>query len=60
MKKRIRTGQFNFPNPEWEKVSEDAKELINDMLNIDPAKRLTIDEVMKHTWIAVSLHTVSG
>ncbi|KAF2883016.1 hypothetical protein ILUMI_23154 [Ignelater luminosus] len=52
MKKRIRMGQYNFPNPEWQNVSKDAKELINGMLNIDPAQRLTIDQVMRNNWIA--------
>lgn len=52
MKKRIRMGQFNFPNPEWQNVSKDAKELISGMLNVDPAERLTIDEVMRNNWIA--------
>lgn len=54
MKKRIRMGQYNFPNPEWQHVSKDAKELINGMLNIDPEHRLTIDQVMRNNWIAVS------
>lgn len=54
MKKRIRLGQFDFPNPEWQNVSDQAKKLIKGMLNVDPAKRLTIDQVMKNTWIAVS------
>ncbi|KAF5283048.1 hypothetical protein FQR65_LT14109 [Abscondita terminalis] len=52
MKKRIRMGQFNFPNPEWQNVSKDAKELISGMLNIDPAQRLTIEQVMRNKWIA--------
>lgn len=57
MKKRIRMGQFTFPNPEWQCVSDDAKELINGMLNVDPAKRLPIDEVRRNVWIAVR-HTL--
>jgi len=52
MKTRIRTGQYDFPDPEWKNVSSHAKELIKGMLNVDPAKRLTIDQVMKNTWIA--------
>lgn len=52
MKNRIRTGQFTFPNPEWQNVSQDAKELINGMLNVDPVKRLTINEVKGNRWIA--------
>lgn len=53
MKKRIRSGQYEFPNPEWANVSTDAKEVIRGMLNTDPQKRLTIDEVIKNKWIAV-------
>lgn len=53
MKKRIRLGQFSFPNPEWQNVSDHAKKLIQGMLNVDPSKRLTIDQVMKNVWIAV-------
>lgn len=52
MKNRIKTGQFTFPNPEWLNVSQSAKDLINGMLMVDPAKRLTIREVMENRWIA--------
>ncbi|CAD7093950.1 unnamed protein product [Hermetia illucens] len=52
MKKRIRTGQYDFPLPEWKNVSQGAKDLIKGMLNVDPAKRLTIEEVMRNKWIA--------
>nr|CAI5847932.1 unnamed protein product [Callosobruchus analis] len=52
MKKRIRMGQYTFPDPEWMNVSQNAKDLISGMLNIDPTKRLTIDEVMSNRWIA--------
>lgn len=52
MKKRIRTGQFTFPSPEWQNVSQEAKNLIMGMLTIDPAERLVIDQVMKNKWIA--------
>lgn len=53
MKKRIRTGQFDFPKPEWNNVSKEAKDLIRKMLCVDPASRLNINEVMSNTWIAV-------
>ncbi|KAJ9579447.1 hypothetical protein L9F63_024446, partial [Diploptera punctata] len=52
MKKRIRTGQYDFPDPEWKNVSQDAKDLIRGMLCIDPTQRLTIDQVMPNKWIA--------
>lgn len=53
MKKRIRTGQFDFPDPEWSCVSKEAKDLIRGMLDVDPTKRFTIDQFMRTQWIAV-------
>lgn len=52
MKNRIKTGQFEFPDPEWSNVSQDAKTLIKEMLCVDSNKRLTIDQVMRNRWIA--------
>ncbi|TMS38854.1 hypothetical protein L596_005488 [Steinernema carpocapsae] len=51
MKSRIRTGQYTFPSPEWDKVSEAAKDLIRKLLKTDPSERYTIDQVMQHKWI---------
>lgn len=58
MKKRIRTGQFDFPNPEWQNVSDSAKKLITGMLSVDPTHRLSIDQVMRNNWIAVSIFSI--
>ncbi|KAE9556429.1 hypothetical protein FO519_000314 [Halicephalobus sp. NKZ332] len=51
MKKRIRAGQYNFSGPEWDRVSEAAKDLIRKCLKTDPAERVTIKEIMRHKWI---------
>ncbi|RWS09524.1 MAP kinase-activated protein kinase-like protein [Dinothrombium tinctorium] len=52
MKKRIRAGEYDFPDAEWRNVSKEAKELIRGLLKTDPSERLTIEQVMKHKWIA--------
>eukprot|EP00099_Drosophila_melanogaster_P003935 NP_001188547.1 MAP kinase activated protein-kinase-2, isoform E [Drosophila melanogaster] len=52
MKNRIRTGQYDFPDPEWTNVSQAAKDLIKGMLNVDPSKRLRIQDVISNKWIA--------
>ncbi|XP_055858276.1 MAP kinase-activated protein kinase 2 [Episyrphus balteatus] len=52
MRSRIRTGQYDFPDPEWQNVSQSAKNLIKGMLNVDPSQRLTIIQVMRNNWIA--------
>ncbi|KTF99937.1 hypothetical protein cypCar_00018258, partial [Cyprinus carpio] len=40
-----------FPSPEWDTVTPEAKDLINKMLTINPAKRITAAEALKHPWI---------
>ncbi|XP_050411730.1 MAP kinase-activated protein kinase 2 [Patella vulgata] len=52
MKKRIRNGQYEFPNPEWNRVSQDAKDLIRGLLKTDPDERMDIDAVIKTKWIS--------
>lgn len=34
MKKRIRMGQYEFPNPEWSEVSEEGKRGPRDSLSL--------------------------
>lgn len=36
----------------WAGVSEEGKDLISKLLVKDPAKRITIKEVLDHRWIA--------
>uniref|UniRef100_A0A8C4NKS3 non-specific serine/threonine protein kinase n=2 Tax=Myxinidae TaxID=7762 RepID=A0A8C4NKS3_EPTBU len=55
MKKRIRLGQYEFPNPEWAEVSTEAKQLISELLKTDPSARMTITEFMNHPWINQSM-----
>lgn len=55
MKRRIRMGQYEFPNPEWAEVSEEAKQLINQLLKTDPNERMTISQFMNHPWINQSM-----
>ncbi|TKS92585.1 Calcium/calmodulin-dependent protein kinase type II delta 2 chain [Collichthys lucidus] len=40
-----------FPSPEWDTVTPEAKDLINKMLTINPAKRVTATDALKHPWI---------
>ncbi|XP_014470243.1 PREDICTED: maternal embryonic leucine zipper kinase-like isoform X2 [Dinoponera quadriceps] len=45
--KKILNGKYD--EPYW--LSNDSKMLIRKMLQIDPAKRITIDELCNHPWI---------
>lgn len=55
MKKRIRAAQFEFPQQEWRNVSDQAKDLIRNLLQVDPAKRMTIDQLSVHSWVSTNL-----
>ncbi|CDQ61552.1 unnamed protein product [Oncorhynchus mykiss] len=55
MKRRIRMGQYEFPKPEWAEVSEEAKQLIHQLLKTDPNDRMTITQFMNHPWINQSM-----
>ncbi|CAB1442383.1 unnamed protein product [Pleuronectes platessa] len=55
MKRRIRMGQYEFPKPEWAEVSQEAKDLIHQLLKTDPTERMTIVQFMNHPWINQSM-----
>lgn len=47
--KRIRMNAYSFP--EQTPISDPARDLITKILNNDPAKRPTIEDIMQHEWI---------
>ncbi|XP_036358795.1 calcium/calmodulin-dependent protein kinase type II subunit delta isoform X28 [Octopus sinensis] len=48
---QIKAGAYDYPSPEWDTVTPEAKNLINSMLTVNPAKRITASEALKHPWI---------
>merc|ERR1711874_801207 len=52
MKRRIRSGQYEFPKPEWTNVSTECKNLIKLCLKTNPDERPTIDQVIENKWIS--------
>ena len=44
--KKIKQGNFNIP----EFVSDKAKDILHRILNIDPVKRYTIEQIKSHPW----------
>ncbi|KAH1005753.1 hypothetical protein HUJ04_006678 [Dendroctonus ponderosae] len=38
-------------SPQWEFISDSAKDLIHQMLTVDPNQRITIQEVLNHRWL---------
>jgi len=44
---------MQYPSPEWDTVTPEAKSLINSMLTVNPAKRVSAAEALRHPWICV-------
>eukprot|EP00486_Rosalina_sp_Unknown_P013733 CAMPEP_0201593262 /NCGR_PEP_ID=MMETSP0190_2-20130828/190925_1 /ASSEMBLY_ACC=CAM_ASM_000263 /TAXON_ID=37353 /ORGANISM="Rosalina sp." /LENGTH=1132 /DNA_ID=CAMNT_0048052393 /DNA_START=23 /DNA_END=3421 /DNA_ORIENTATION=- len=49
--KLIKLGKYRFPSPYWDYVSEGAKDLIKNLLQLDPSKRYSAKQVLKHKWV---------
>ncbi|KAL6541920.1 Calcium-dependent protein kinase 10 [Orobanche gracilis] len=47
----ILRGIIDFKREPWPQVSESAKSLVRQMLEPDPKKRLTAQQVLEHRWI---------
>lgn len=47
----IKQGKFNFKKVQFNYVPEMAKQLIKQMLTVNPANRPSIDAVINHPWL---------
>jgi len=47
----IKKGQYTMPSPYWDDISAPAKDLVSKLLTVDPKKRATTADVLKHPWI---------
>ncbi|CAO3593236.1 unnamed protein product [Absidia cylindrospora] len=48
---KVARGQFAFLSPWWDPISQEAKNLIQGLLCVDPSKRYTVQQVLQHPWI---------
>jgi tRNA A-37 threonylcarbamoyl transferase component Bud32 len=51
---RIVSGKFNFPSPQWDSVPKSCKDFIRRCLVVDPKKRPSASELLKHPWMVAS------
>jgi calcium/calmodulin-dependent protein kinase I len=47
----IKKGEFDFPSPYWDDISDMAKDLISRILKVTPSERIDIDGILSHPWI---------
>jgi len=44
-------GHYEFHSPQWDRISESAKDFVKQMLEVDQNKRKSADELLQHEWI---------
>lgn len=49
----IEKAQWDWVGDQWSKVSDSAKDLVKGLLEIDPAKRLSVEKALEHPWVQV-------
>ena len=52
LERRVRLMDWGFKGADWKSVSPEAKHMIRRLLDIDPAKRATVSEVLASPWVA--------
>ncbi|WAR01278.1 MAPK5-like protein [Mya arenaria] len=51
MRRKILSGEYDFPEDEWCHVSDRAKQVVKSLLHVDPSYRLNIEDVTKLSWL---------
>lgn len=46
----VRHGYFDFPSPEWDSISTEAKDFITQLLQKDPSARMSASQSIQHRW----------
>mmetsp|Transcript_34183 Transcript_34183/g.59790 ORF Transcript_34183/g.59790 Transcript_34183/m.59790 type:complete len:487 (-) Transcript_34183:4193-5653(-) len=54
--RRIKISEYSFDGPEWETVSEAAKNFIRRLLNKNPATRISASEALQDPWLVQNAH----
>lgn len=48
MLRNIMEGKYSFSSPEWADISDQPKDLIRRLLVVDPKKRISVDDALRH------------
>ena len=57
---QIKAGAYDYPSPEWDTVTEEAKNLINLMLTVNPKKRIKGNRFFLHLSIQHHMHLLES
>ncbi|PAA55015.1 hypothetical protein BOX15_Mlig028881g1 [Macrostomum lignano] len=49
--RQILSGRYRKKPRVWDHISAEAKDLVSRLLDVDPQRRLTVEEALRHPWI---------
>lgn len=49
---RILKGSYTFYSPAWSDISDEAKEFVSDLIEVDPKLRLDALQALRHNWLS--------
>jgi calcium/calmodulin-dependent protein kinase I len=52
MAKAIEQGDYEFPSPYWDKISDLAKDFIRCILVVNPEERPDAEMILTHPWLS--------
>jgi len=58
--RKIRRGEYEFHEQYWKSVSKGAKDLIGQLLTVDPKKRITAEGALNNPWITGNASFLAG
>jgi serine/threonine protein kinase len=58
--RKIRTGSFEFYAEDWAHISQEAKDLVEGLLVVDPLQRFTAQAALRSPWIRLDDMSVSN
>eukprot|EP00286_Rhodomonas_abbreviata_P016967 CAMPEP_0181321360 /NCGR_PEP_ID=MMETSP1101-20121128/18638_1 /TAXON_ID=46948 /ORGANISM="Rhodomonas abbreviata, Strain Caron Lab Isolate" /LENGTH=404 /DNA_ID=CAMNT_0023429171 /DNA_START=65 /DNA_END=1279 /DNA_ORIENTATION=+ len=48
---QIKNARYDFPEPYWDEISAEAKDLVTKMLTASPTQRITGKATLEHAWV---------
>ncbi|OWB68321.1 hypothetical protein B5S30_g3699 [[Candida] boidinii] len=55
--KKVSRGDYCFLSPWWDEISQQAKDLVSNLLTLDPSKRYNIDQLLMDPWMTKGYST---
>lgn len=51
LEEQIRTASYSMTSAAWQRVSEEAKDMVRGLLKVNPLERLKLEDCMVHPWL---------